>query len=129
MSNLNRSILFQPKPHNEQEGIVSFLHKKIAAALREYNQNIKWLEQQIEQGHIDKDTLKELSIIVLPKTHKTPIENELSKLYIDPKFASILDNTNIEAPSVTVHLCAKYLTLSMLDKTDFPPICSREITI
>ena len=119
--------LFKPSTQQENNNVIGILHKKTASALRKYNENIAWLENQLEQGHIDTSLLTKLNTKVMPTTHKTPIDIELSKLYLDPKFASIIADENITAPSAMVHLAAKQLTLDSLAKEDFPPVCNSAI--
>ncbi len=131
MLDSNNPTLFQPSTTHTSQNVLSNLYKKTSEALRTYNQNMTWIKSQLELGNIDRSLLIELNITTQSTSHQTPIELELAKLYIDPKFARIIEednNNDNERPGIMMHLAAKNLTTAKLDKTDFPPICNSELS-
>lgn len=107
--------------------VLAKLHQASAKALRNYNQNIKWLMDQVNQGHLDKEQITELTLKAMQSrgTHKSPLELAIAPCYSDPKFVSLIEKTDMQQlPTHNLHMIGMALTFGKLAiHADFPPIC------
>lgn len=114
------------RPTDEQ--VEAILHKRVAQALRTYNDNIAWVSEQLAEGNITREQLLKIVITVnTQQTHTSPIANAIDKLYGDPKWASLVEGSQIKLPTALVHAAAKLLTLNQISYQDFPPVCHTEM--
>lgn len=101
------------------------LHKAISSAISTYNDWIEWVDEQMDDGHIDQRYLQDLVTSSYRQgSHISPIEEAINGLYIaDPKWVSLIEGSELKMPNQWVHQAAKLLTIDRLAITDFPPIC------
>ena len=113
---------------SNNESIERKMHKAISSAISTYNDWVDWVELQFNSGHIDESYLMDLVISTYKQgTHISPIEQAVDSLYLaDPKWVSLMENTELKMPTQWVHQAAKQLTMNKLCSTDFPPVCHTE---
>lgn len=132
MSAVNQTtptVLFNKAESPSTACIVALMHQKISLSLREYNSNIAWLTEQLEQGNLENDDIRNiLTKASSPKSHESPIEKAIDSRYADPKLASLMEKTPLTLPNHIVHTAAKLLTMNQLNPKFFPQVCRAEQT-
>ncbi len=115
----------QDTSKNDDNNVMAVLHKQTRSALRQYNDNIAWLSDQLQQGNIDSDKLNGLLCqIDVRKTHQSPIDMKLKEQYSgDPKLAALREGMEMDLPNHKVHLLARALVSGALELNAFPSIC------
>lgn len=108
-----------------QNALLERLTQKITRAIEDYHQNLIWLNEQEQEGAIDREKIMEI-VISRPSRitiHISPVEEAIDKLYNDPVWAQTLKKQNTNTCDHIFHTAAKQLTLNQRQKSDYPDVC------
>lgn len=111
----------------QQTQVLARLHQKIEQSKKQYKENIGWVLEQIQFGHIDQQKLIEIICsVAITNTHQSPIEKIIDQQYSEPSLTELIKNKTAEGTNHIIHKAAKLLTLKQLNKNSFPNICLTE---